>query len=115
LGIMGKPMCKNLIKHNYELVVMDKVKEVTKEFSELGAKVVSSPKEVAAEVEVVITMLPDSPDVQEVVIGTDGIVEGASSGMTVIDMSSIKPLVSREIYSVLEKKGVDMLDASITV
>jgi len=114
LGIMGKPMCKNLIKNKYELVVMDKLVEVTKEFSALGAQIVSSPKEVAEQVEVVITMLPDSPQVQEVVLGPGGIIEGAASGLTVIDMSSIKPLVSREIYSVLADKGIDMLDAPVS-
>ena len=114
LGIMGKPMSRNLIKANYELVVMDKNTEVTKEFGTTGAKIASSPKEVAAEVEVIITMLPNSPHVKDVVLGKNGIIEGASTGMTIIDMSSISPIVSREISAELEKKGINMLDAPVS-
>jgi 2-hydroxy-3-oxopropionate reductase len=114
LGIMGKPMSRNLIKANYELVVMDKNSEVTEELGKLGAKIASSPKEVAAEAEVIITMLPDSPDVEDVVLGKNGIIEGATKVLTVIDMSSISPIVSRKIAIELEKIGISMLDAPVS-
>ena len=114
LGVMGKPMSKNLIKANYELVVMDKNPEVVKEVSEVGAVVAHSPKEVASQVEVVITMLPDSPDVKNVVLGNNGIIEGGYPGLTFIDMSSISPIVSREIFFELEKKNINMLDAPVS-
>lgn len=114
LGIMGKPMSKNLIKANYELVVMDRNIEVTRELAALGASVVSSPKEVASKVEVVITMLPNSPHVKDVVLGKNGIIEGGREGLTVIDMSSISPIVSREISLELEKKGINILDAPVS-
>jgi 2-hydroxy-3-oxopropionate reductase len=114
LGIMGKPMSMNLIKANYELVVMDKNPEATKELGTLGAKIVSSPKEVAAQVDVIITMLPNSPDVEDVVLGKNGIIEGATSVSTIIDMSSISPIVSRKISNELEKIGINMLDAPVS-
>lgn len=111
---MGKPMSRNLLKSNYELVVMDKYPEVTKELGTMGAKIVSSPKEVAAVVDVIITMLPNSPHVKDVVLGKNGIIEGARAGMTVIDMSSISPIVSREISHELEKNDINMLDAPVS-
>lgn len=114
LGIMGKPMSKNLIKANYELIVMDKNPKTVKELSSMGAVIANSPKEVASQVEVVITMLPDSPDVKEVALGDNGIIEGGRAGLTLIDMSSISPIVSREIYTELEKKGIEMLDAPVS-
>ena len=114
LGIMGKPMSKNLIKAKYELVVMDKNTEVTRELGTLGAKIAMSPKEVAEEVDVIITMLPNSPHVKEVVLGKNGIIEGAKAGLTIIDMSSISPIVSRELSAELKKKGMNMLDAPVS-
>ena len=114
LGIMGKPMCKNLIKKNYELVVMDKNPEPVRELGSMGAAIAKSPKEVASQVEVVITMLPDSPDVEKVVLGDSGIIEGGRAGLTLIDMSSISPIVSREVCAELEKKGINMLDAPVS-
>jgi 2-hydroxy-3-oxopropionate reductase len=114
LGIMGKPMSRNLLKAGYELVVMDKNNEVTMELGLAGAKVVNSPKEVAEEVNVIITMLPNSPHVKDVVLGKNGIIEGAGEGLTVIDMSSISPIVSRELSAELEKHGLNMLDAPVS-
>lgn len=114
LGIMGKPMCKNLIKANHTLIVMDKNKVPTDELAKLGAKVVSTPKEVASEAKLVITMLPNSPEVKEVALGRNGIIEGTSTEMTLIDMSSISPLASQEVYQELAKKNIDMLDAPVS-
>lgn len=114
LGIMGKPMSKNLLKAGYELVVMDRNPKVIEEVKALGAGQASTPKEVAEQSDVVITMLPNSPQVKEVVLGPNGVIEGAKPGMVVIDMSSIAPLVSREVCEQLALKGVDMLDAPVS-
>lgn len=114
LGIMGKPMSKNLIKAGYSLVVSDLNKAAVDELVALGAETANSPKEVAEKVDVVITMLPNSPHVKAVVLGENGVIEGAKTGSVVIDMSSIAPLASREIYAELEKKGINMLDAPVS-
>lgn len=114
LGIMGKPMSKNLLKAGYELVVLDRNQSSVDEIVALGAKSAATPKEVAEQVEAVITMLPNSPHVKEVVLGENGVIEGAKEGLVVIDMSSIAPLVSREICEELAKKGVKMIDAPVS-
>ena len=114
LGIMGKPMAKNLIKAGHELVVMDRNKVTTEDFLSLGSQIVSSPKEVAAEVELIITMLPNSPQVKEVVLGENGVIEGIKEGSTIIDMSSIAPKASQDIAEELAKKGVNFLDAPVS-
>ncbi|OOM80849.1 2-hydroxy-3-oxopropionate reductase [Clostridium sp. BL-8] len=114
LGIMGKPMAKNLAKAGYQLVVNDYNKAATEELAALGAEVCSSNKEIAEKVDVVITMLPNSPHVKEVALGEGGLIEGAHTGLTLIDMSSIAPLASREIAEKLAEKGVEMLDAPVS-
>lgn len=114
LGIMGKPMSKNLLKAGYELVVLDRNAAAVEELTALGATVAANPKEVAEQVDVIITMLPNSPQVKEVVLGDNGIIEGAKPGTTVIDMSSIAPLVSREIGEKLAEKGIELLDAPVS-
>jgi 2-hydroxy-3-oxopropionate reductase len=114
LGIMGKPMCKNLLKAGYELAIMDKNPAVLNEVAALGAEIVDSPKAVAEKTDIIITMLPNSPHVKDAVLGENGVIEGAKRGAIVIDMSSIAPLVSREISGKLEEIGVDMLDAPVS-
>lgn len=114
LGIMGKPMSKNLLKAGYELVVMDRNQQAVDEVVAAGAKAAATPKEVALQTEIVITMLPNSPQVQEVVLGENGIIEGAKPGAIVADMSSIAPLVSRELAEKLGEQGVEMLDAPVS-
>ncbi len=114
LGIMGKPMAKNLMKAGYGLVVFDINPDPMRELAAAGAETASSPKEVAEACDVIITMLPNSPHVRAVVLGPDGVIEGAAPGKTVIDMSSIAPLASREIASRLAEKGVEMLDAPVS-
>lgn len=114
LGIMGKPMAKNLIKVGYELVVLDFNKLAMEELIELGAEAGVSGKDVASKCEIIVTMLPNSPHVKTVVLGEGGIIEGANPGTVVIDMSSIAPLSSREIYAAVEAKGIDMLDAPVS-
>ncbi|WP_310939607.1 2-hydroxy-3-oxopropionate reductase [Clostridium sp. SHJSY1] len=114
LGIMGKPMSKNLVKAGYKLVVSSFDKEAAEELKSLGAETCASNKEIAEQCDVVITMLPNSPQVKQVALGKDGIIEGAHKGLTLIDMSSIAPLASREIGAKLAEKGVEMLDAPVS-
>ena len=114
LGIMGKPMAKNLLKAGYPLTVYDIVPEKVEEVVEAGADAGSSGKEVAEKSEVVITMLPNSPDVEEAVLGTNGVLEGAKPGTILIDMSSIAPLASKEVAERAKEQGVIMLDAPVS-
>ncbi len=114
LGIMGKPMSKNLLKAGYQLVVCDLVKAAVDEVAAAGAQAAATPKEVAARTEIIITMLPNSPHVKQVLLGENGIIEGAKAGAVVVDMSSIAPLVSRELAGKLAEKGIEMLDAPVS-
>jgi 2-hydroxy-3-oxopropionate reductase len=114
LGIMGKPMGKNLLKAGFPLVVFDLNKAAIEDLVKAGALPAGSSREVAERTEVIITMLPDSPEAKEVILGKDGVMEGIKLGSVVIDMSSINPLVSQEIARELEKKGVEMLDAPVS-
>ena len=114
LGIMGKPMSKNLLKAGHEVIVCDVVRAAVDELVAAGAKTAASPKDIAAQVELVITMLPNSPEVKQVVLGKDGILDGAKAGLIVADMSSIAPLVSREVAATLAEKGIEMLDAPVS-
>nr|WP_078696025.1 2-hydroxy-3-oxopropionate reductase [Caloramator quimbayensis] len=114
LGIMGKPMAKNLIKAGYELVVLDLNKAAVDELTALGAQAGKSNVDIANQCDVIITMLPNSPHVKAVVLGEGGIIEGVKPGTILIDMSSIAPLASREIYEALAQKGVEMLDAPVS-
>ena len=114
LGIMGKPMSKNLIKAGHELVVLDIDKAAMEELKLAGAQIGMSPCDVAAKTGIIITMLPNSSDVKSVVLGKDGVIEGAQKGAVVVDMSSIAPQASREISHALAQKGIRMLDAPVS-
>jgi len=114
LGIMGKPMSKNLLKAGYPLVVYDIVAETVDEVVKAGAEKGTSPKDVAAKSDAIITMLPNSPHVKEVVLGKNGIIETMRPGSILIDMSSIAPLVSREVAAALAAKKIRMLDAPVS-
>ncbi len=114
LGIMGKPMAKNLVKAGYSLTVYDINPEPVKELVAAGAAEGSSNSDVAAKSEVVITMLPNSPDVKKAVLGESGVLEGAKPGTILVDMSSIAPLVSQKVEAEVRKKGVEMLDAPVS-
>jgi 2-hydroxy-3-oxopropionate reductase len=114
LGIMGKPMAKNLLKAGFSIVAYDLNKDAVEDVVKAGALAASSSKEAAGKAEVIITMLPDSPEVREVILGIDGVLEGIKSGSIVIDMSSINPLVSQEVEKELRKNGVGMLDAPVS-
>jgi 2-hydroxy-3-oxopropionate reductase len=114
LGIMGKPMAKNLLKAGYNLVVLDLNQSSFDELVSLGAEQASTPKEIALNCEIIITMLPNSPQVKEVVLEKNGLIDGLKTGSVFIDMSSISPLVSRELSRTLEEKGAEMLDAPVS-
>ncbi len=114
LGIMGKPMAKNLLKAGHKLVVYDIIEAPVKELVQAGAEAGSSPKDVASRNSLIITMLPNSPHVKQAVLGKDGVIEGAKPGSLVVDMSSIAPLASREVAAELAKKGIEMLDAPVS-
>ena len=114
LGIMGKPMAKNLIKAGHSLVVYDVVSSAVEELVAAGATRATSCRNVAETAELVITMLPNSPHVKTAVLGTDGVIEGAKKGSVIIDMSSIAPLVSQEVAKAVSAKGVEMLDAPVS-
>lgn len=114
LGIMGKPMALNLLKAGHDLVVRNASPEAEQELAAAGASVAATPREVAAASELVITMLPNSPHVREAALGADGLIEGAHEGLTLIDMSSIAPLIAREVGEALAEAGVAMLDAPVS-
>jgi 2-hydroxy-3-oxopropionate reductase len=114
LGIMGKPMAKNLLKAGFPLVVFSRSKGSVAELVKEGALSADSSKGVAERAELIITMLPDSPEVKEVVLGEGGVIQGVKPGAVVIDMSSINPLVTQEIARTLDVKGVKMLDAPVS-
>ena len=114
LGIMGKPMAKNLLKAGYALTVYDIVEPAVQELVAAGAAAGKNPADVAARTDIVITMLPNSPQVKEVVLGEQGVIEGIRKGAVLIDMSSIAPLASQEVAERLAEKGVEMLDAPVS-
>ena len=114
LGIMGKPMAKNLMEAGYELVLYNRTLEKAEELSEDGAEVAANPREVAENSEIIVTMLPDSPDVRDVVAGKDGVLEGIKEGALLVDMSTISPVVTEELAEKLEERGASMLDAPVS-
>ncbi len=114
VGIMGKPMAKNLIDADYKVIAYDIRKEALDEIVVYGAERGTLPKNVAQNSDIIITMLPNSPDVKKAVLGENGVIEGVREGQILIDMSSIAPLVSREVAEGLKKKKVEMLDAPVS-
>jgi 2-hydroxy-3-oxopropionate reductase len=114
LGIMGKPMANNLMEAGYELTVHNRSPEKAEELGEEGATVAGSPREVAENSDVIITMLPDSPQVEEVVAGEEGVLEGIEEGSLLVDMSTISPVVTEELAEAVKKKGASMLDAPVS-
>jgi len=114
LGVMGKPMSLNLINAGYSLLVLDILAEPIKELVAAGAKAADSPAQIGEKCEVIFTMLPDSPHVEEVVTGKDGILAGTRPGSIIVDMSSIAPLVARKLANIAAEKGVKMLDAPVS-
>ena len=114
LGIMGKPMARNLLKAGYPLIIHNRSRAAVDELNKEGAQVAASAQEVASQSDVVITMLPDSPDVELVHAGAQGIFAGVKMGSLLIDMSSISPVVARKLAADALKRGCDMLDAPVS-
>ncbi len=114
LGIMGKPMAKNLLKAGHDLKVFNRSKDSVNELVSLGAKAAHNHQDAATNVDVLFTMLPDSPDVKKVMIEEGGVIEVAKPGLLYIDMSSILPEVTKEVGSALLEKGIYMLDAPVS-
>jgi 2-hydroxy-3-oxopropionate reductase len=114
LGIMGKPMARNLLKAGYSLIVHSRSRPPVDELAKEGAQVAAHAQDAAARSAVVITMLPDSPDVELVYAGAEGVFAGAKRGALLIDMSTISPVVARKLAAEAEKQGCEMLDAPVS-
>ena len=114
LGIMGKPMARNLLNAGHELFVYDIVSAPLEELVAAGAARGESAAEVAARAEVAVTMLPDGPEVETAVLGAGGVLEGAVPGSILIDMSSISPLVSQKVGAACARRGMEFLDAPVS-
>lgn len=113
LGIMGKPMSLHLLKAGHQVTVLES-SAAADTLKKAGADVVSSPAELAENSDIVITCLPDSPEVEAIVFGSQGVLEGVSEGMLFIDMSTIAPATSLKIFESMKKKGVEALDAPVS-
>jgi len=114
LGVMGKPMSKNLLKAGYQLVVYDLYQPAVQELVSMGAEAAGSPGEVAEQCDKIITMLPNSPHVRQALLGENGVIERAKPGTIIIDTSSIAPMAAREIAAKLAEKQIGMLDAPVS-
>jgi len=114
IGIMGEPMCLNLLKAGFEVTAYNRTVSKLQQVVKAGAKQADTPKEVAKQSEIIITIVSDSPDVEKVILGKDGVIEGVRENSVVIDMSTISPAVTRTIAEKLSEKGVDMLDAPVS-
>ena len=111
---MGKPMATRLVQAGFPVVVHNRSPEAAEELAAAGAEVVGSPREVAERSDVVITMLPDSPDVEAVVLGEDGVIAGVREGMLLVDMSTIAPATARKVHAALAEHGVEAVDAPVS-
>jgi 2-hydroxy-3-oxopropionate reductase len=115
LGLMGRPMAKNLMEAGYEILLQNRSPEKAEELAEEGnATAAGSPREVAEACDIVITMLPDSPDVEAVVAGEGGVLEGIREGALLVDMSTISPVVTEELSEKVRERGASMLDAPVS-
>ena len=115
LGIMGAPMALNLIKAGYSLKVYNRTdRPRVQEVIDAGAERCATPKDTSAGCDVIITMVTDTPDVEQVIFGADGVIEGAAEGAIIIDMSTISPSATKDMASRLKERGVGMLDAPVS-
>lgn len=114
LGIMGKPMAARLVRAGFPVVVHNRSRDAVDELAAQGAQVADSPREVAERSDIVVTMLPDSPDVDAVVLGENGVIAGVREGMLVVDMSTIAPATAREVHAALAERGVEAVDAPVS-
>jgi 3-hydroxyisobutyrate dehydrogenase-like beta-hydroxyacid dehydrogenase len=113
LGVMGAPMARNVLKKGHALTVLDVNQAAVQALVEAGARAAASPREVAAASEVVITMLPDAPDVERVALGKDGVIEGLARGSVYIDMSTIDPATTKKVGAAVKAKGAAMIDSPV--
>ena len=114
LGIMGRPMCQNLLKAGHKLVVYDVVPALVERVAGFGASPAASARDAAERSTIVITMLPDGPEVEQAILGAGGVLEGARPGSTIVDMSSISPLVAQKVGVACQARGVCFLDAPVS-
>lgn len=114
LGLMGQPMALNLIKGGHTLAVYGRRAETMAPLTAKGAIACGSPREVAGKSDIIITMVSDTPDVEEVVLGENGVIHGVKPGSVVVDMSTIAPSATRKLASILAEKGIEMLDAPVS-
>jgi 2-hydroxy-3-oxopropionate reductase len=114
LGLLGKPMAANLLKAGFPVTVFNRSRPAMEELAAQGATLAASPAEVGRASDVVITMVPDAPDVEAVLLGPDGVCEGARPGTLLIDMSTIAPAAVRKIHQRVNEKGFRMLDAPVS-
>lgn len=114
LGVMGKPMALNLIKGGKNLMVSDINEKPVNELVEAGAENGQSPHNIGRNCKIIFTMLPNSPQVEEVICGNNGVLEGTKPGAIIIDMSSISPIVAKKVYQIAKDKGVDFIDAPVS-
>ncbi len=114
LGIMGKPMAKNLVNAGFEVTVYNRSSAAVEELVAEGATAGTSSADVASKSDITVLMVPDSPDSEAVVLGENGLLEGASSGDLIVDMSSIEPGVSQRIHAACAEKGVNFIDAPVS-
>ena len=114
LGVMGKHMATNLIKAGFIVTTWNRTRSKMNDLIGVGAAAADSPREVAEKSDIIVTMVSDSPDVESVILGQNGVIEGSRKGQLVIDMSTISPDVTRNIAAKLSEKGVDMLDAPVS-
>jgi 2-hydroxy-3-oxopropionate reductase len=114
LGVMGRAMSGNLLGAGYKVVVYDIAPGAVENVVAAGAERGESPKDVASRADIIVTMVPDAADVEQVLMGPDGVLEGAGRGVIVIDMSSVSPMASRKFSAACERKGVDFLDAPVS-
>ena len=114
MGTMGAPMALNILKAGHEVTVNNRSREREVPVAEAGAKRAATPKEAAAGAEIVITCVSDTPDVENVILGPDGVIEGAANGTIVVDMSTISPTATRRMAERLADKGIRMLDAPVS-
>jgi 2-hydroxy-3-oxopropionate reductase len=114
LGLMGQPMARNLLAAGYKLVVHNRTRSRADQLAEQGATTVDTPKAVAERSDVIITMLPDSPDVEKVLAGKHGLLDGIREGSLIIDMSTISPVTTRSLSERVQQKGASMLDAPVS-
>jgi 2-hydroxy-3-oxopropionate reductase len=114
LGVMGKPMAGHLLKAGYPLVVHNRSRAAVDELAKAGARAATSPAEVVRAATIVITMLPDTPDVERVLTGPDGVLSAIQKGALVIDMSSISPVATERLAKLVAERGAAMLDAPVS-